>query len=324
MRSLLVLFLVPILVLATQPVRSVYAVVMTPEELATLSSTDAPDGVGKSEDDGNGFVRALKAPFKAISRLFGGGKKNDDGKLERISKKDLKKFESVPARTVTTTETSTDAKRGAIATSGSDYSTYLNSGRERLNAGDFNAAITELSRAASLDPKAADAMNLLGVAYEGKGLRARALESFKAAIQADKNNPEYLNNYGFLLFKNNDFEEATKYLKRAAKISPNDARIWNNLGLAQCRRGKFDDAFESFVRAVGEFNGHVNIAAQLLAHGYAKDATRHLEQAQKMQPNSTDVLARLVRVYEMTGRVSDAETARRSIIALQTSADANK
>jgi Flp pilus assembly protein TadD len=133
-----------------------------------------------------------------------------------------------------------------------------------------------------------------------------------------------LNNYGFLLFKNNDFEEATKYLKRAAKISPNDARIWNNLGLAQCRRGKFDDAFESFVRAVGEFNGHVNIAAQLLAHGYAKDATRHLEQAQKMQPNSTDVLARLVRVYEMTGRVSDAETARRSIIALQTSADANK
>jgi len=324
MRSLLVLFLVPILVLATQPVRSVYAVVMTPEELATLSSTYEPDGVGKSDDDGNGFVRALKAPFKAISRIFGGGKKNDDGKLERISKKDLKKFESVPARTVTTTETSTDAKRGAIVTSGSDYSTFLNSGRERLNAGDFNAAITELSRAASLDPKSADAMNLLGVAYEGKGLRDRALQSFKAAIQADKNNPEYLNNYGFLLFKNNDFEEATKYLKRAAKISPNDARIWNNLGLAQCRRGKFDDAFESFVRAVGEFNGHVNIAAQLLAHGYAKDATRHLEQAQKMQPNSTDVLARLVRVYEMTGRVSDAETARRSIIALQTSADANK
>ena len=136
MRSLLVLFLVPILVLATQPVRSVYAVVMTPEELATLNSSDAPDGVGKSEDDGNGFVRALKAPFKAISRLFGGGKKNDDGKLERISKKDLKKFESVPARTVTTTATSTEAKRGAIVTSGSDYSTYLNNGRERLNAGD--------------------------------------------------------------------------------------------------------------------------------------------------------------------------------------------
>ena len=329
MRSLLILFLVPVLVLATQPVRSVHAVVMTPAELATLSSTDAPDGAAKSEDDGNGFLRALKAPFKAIGRLFGGGKKNDGGKLERISKKDLKRFESVPARTVTTTsvtpaETSSRTNPATIVTSGSEYSIHLNNGRERLNAGDFNTAITELSRAASLDPKSADAMNLLGVAYEGKGLRDRALQSFKTAIQADKNNTEYLNNYGFLLFKNNDFEEATKYLKRAAKLSPNDARIWNNLGLAQCRRGKFDDAFESFVRAVGEFNGHVNIAAQLLAHGYAKDATNHLEQAQKMQPNSTDVLARLVRVYELTGRVSDAETARRSIIALQTSADANK
>ena len=323
MRSLLVLFLVPILVLATQPVRSVHAVVMTPAELATLSSSDAPDGVGKSEEDGNGFLRALKAPFKAIGRLFGGGKKND-GKLQRISKKDLKKFESVPARAVTVSETSSDANPAPIATSGSEYSIHLNNGRERLNAGDFNAAITELSRAASLDPKSADAMNLLGVAYEGQGLRDRALQSFKAAIQADKNNAEYLNNYGFLLFKNNDFEEATKYLKRAAKLSPDDARIWNNLGLAQCRRGKFDDAFESFVRAVGEFNGHVNVAAQLLAHGYAKEATNHLEKAQKMQPNSADVLARLVRVYEMTGRVSDAETARRSIIALQTSADANK
>jgi Flp pilus assembly protein TadD len=280
---------------------------MTPDELATLSSADAPDGVEKSEDDGNGFLRALKAPFKAIGRLFG-GKKNDDSKIQRISKKDLRRFESVPARTVTNgtatpKEVSNDANR-TIVTSGSEYSIHLNNGRERLNAGDFNAAITELSRAASLDPKSADAMNLLGVAFEGKGLRDRALQSFKAAVQADKNNAEYLNNYGFLLFKNNDFEDATKYLK--------------------CRRGKFDDAFDSFVRAVGEFNGHVNIAAQLLAHGYAKEATNHLEKAQKMEPNSADVLARLVRVYEMTGRVSDAETARRSIIALQTSADANK
>jgi Flp pilus assembly protein TadD len=327
MRSLLVLFLVPILVIATQPGRTVHAVVMTPDELATLSSFDAPDGVEKSEEDGNGFLRALKAPFKAIGRLFG-GKKNDEGKLQRISKKDLKKFESVPARVVTDTKTAqkarSDINRTTIVTSGSDYSVHVNSGRDLLNAGDVNGAITELSRAISLDPKSAEVMNLLGVAFEGKGLRDRALQSFKAAIQADKNNAEYLNNYGFLLFKNNDFEEATKYLKRAAKLAPNDARIWNNLGLAQCRRGKFDDAFDSFVRAVGEFNGHVNVAAQLLAHGYAKEATNHLEQAQRMQPNSADVLARLVRIYEMTGRVSDAETARRSIIALQTSADANK
>jgi len=327
-RTSIVLFLAAALVLATQPGHSVHGVVMTPEELAMLSSLDAPDTTRaeKSKEDGNGFIRALKAPFKALGRLFGG--KKNDSKLQRISEKDLKKFESIPSPVVTdartiSKETETNVNPVSV-TSESEYSTHFKRGRDLLTGGDVNAAITELSRAISLDPKSAEARNLLGVAYEAKGLRDRALESFKAAVQADKNNAEYLNNYGFLLFKNNDFEDATKYLKRAAKVSPDNPRIWNNLGLAQCRRGKFDDAFESFSHAGGEFNGHLNVASQLLAHGNAKEAIEHLEKAQKMQPNSADVLAKLVDLYQMTGRARDAETARRSIIALQTSADAKK
>lgn len=329
-RSLILFFLVPTLVLAIQPGRPVLGVVMTPDELAMFSATDTPDVTKseKSKDDDNGLARALKAPFKALGRLFGGGKKKDDGKLQRITEKDLRKFESIPARVVTDTKTvsaaPTDTTRTTIATGGNDYSVHFNSGRDLLYGGDVNGAITELSRALSINSKSAEARNLLGIAYEASGLRDRALASFKAAVQADKNNAEYLNNYGFLLFKNNDFEEATKYLKRAAKSAPDNPRIWNNLGLAQCRRGKFDDAFESFTHAVGEFNGHVNLAAQLMAHGYAKEAINHLEQAQHMQPNSADVLAKLVNLYELTGRARDAETARRSIIALQTSADAKK
>ncbi|HJY28830.1 MAG TPA: tetratricopeptide repeat protein [Pyrinomonadaceae bacterium] len=328
-RSLIVLLLVPTLMLAIQPSRPVHGVVMTTDELAMFGALDLPDTTSAEKSkDGNGFMRALKAPFKAFGRLFGGKKKSEEGKLQRITDKDLRKFETVPARIVTDTKTTTEDRTGSSSTTtvtnSSEYSVHFNSGRGMLNAGDVNGAITELSRAVSLNSKSAEARNLLGVAYESKGMRDHALELFKSAVQADKTNVDYLNNYGFLLFKNNDFEEATKYLKRAAKLAPDNPRIWNNLGLAQCRRGKFDDAFESFTHAVGEFNGHLNIASQLLAHGYAKDAIKHLELAQKMQPNSTEVLAKLVNVYEMTGRVSDAETARRSIIALQTSADVKK
>jgi Tfp pilus assembly protein PilF len=327
-RSLIVFLLVPTLMLAVQPGRSVHGIVMTTDELAMFSALDAPDTSVEKSKDGNGFIRALKSPFKAFGRLFGGKKKNDDGKLQRITDKDLRKFETVPARVVTDTKTTTETRSGTSSTTtvtnGSEYSAHFNSGRDLLNAGNVNGAITELSRAVALDSKSAEARNLLGVAYEANGMRDRALESFKAAVKADKDNVDYLNNYGFLLFKNNDFEEATKYPKRAAKLAPDNPRIWNNLGLAQCRRGKFDDAYESFAHAVGEFNGHLNIASQLLAHGYAKEAIKHLEIAHKMQPNSTDVLAKLVQLYQTTGRVSDAETARRSIIALQTSADAKK
>ena len=333
-RSLVTLFLVITLVLAFQPGPRVQGVVMTPAELATLESTATPDedSAEKPKKEGNGFLRALKAPFKAFGRLFGGKKKSENNELQRISEKDQKKFEIVPkvvindAR-VTPTEASTkeastaEVKRTAT---NSNYAMHLAKGRELLNAGDVNGAVGELTIAASIDPKSAETRNLLGVAYETKGLRRLALESFKAAVEADKNNAEYLNNYGFLLFKNGDNDTATKYLKRAAKLSPNDARVWNNLGLVQCQRRKFDDAFQSFVRAVGEFNGHVNLAAQLYAQGYAKEAIKHLELAQKMEPNSVDVLAKLVSLYEMTGRLTDAETARRSIVALRTFADANK
>ena len=332
-RSLVTLFLVTTLVLAFQPGPRVQGVVMTPDELATLNSTATTDedSAEKPKKDGNGFLRALKAPFKAFGRIFGGKKKSENNELQRISAKDQKKFEITPKVVIndarvtpteaSTKEASSEVKRTAT---NSNYAMHLAKGRELLNAGDANGAVGELTIAASIDPKSAEIKNLLGVAYETKGLRRLALESFKAAVEADKGNAEYLNNYGFLLFKNGDNDQATKYLKRAVKLSPNDARIWNNLGLVQCQRGKFDDAFQSFVRAVGEFNGHVNLAAQLYAQGYAKEAIRHLELAQKMEPNSVEVLAKLVSLYEMTGRRSDAETARRSIVALGTFADAKK
>ena len=328
-RSLLTLFLVPTLVLAIQPSRLVHGVVMSPEEMATLSA-EAPDTTSaeKSKENGNGFLRALKAPFKALGRVFGGGgKKKEESKIQRMSQDDAKRFESSPARIVaaarvTTKETSSggnDAMTNTI-----DYFTHFNKGRELLNAGDLDGALAELSRAAAIDPKSAEAMNFLAIAYEGKGLRKRALDLFKTAVELDKTNADYLNNYGFLLFKNNDLDEATKQLKRAAKLTPDDPRVWNNLGLVQCQRGKFDDAYKSFARAVGDFNAHLNVAAQLSAKGYAKDAIKHLELAQNLKPESIDVLAKLASLYEMTGRPADAEAARRSIVALRTFADAKK
>ena len=178
-RSLIVFLLVPTLMLAVQPSRSVHGVVMTTDELAMFSALDAPDTTSVDQSkDGNGFIRALKAPFKAFGRLFGGKKKNDDGKLQRITQKDLRKFETVPARVVTDTKTTTETRSGTSSattvTNSSDYTVHFNSGRAMLNAGDVNGAITELSRAVSLDSKSAEARNLLGVAYEAQGMRSCA------------------------------------------------------------------------------------------------------------------------------------------------------
>ena len=291
------------------------------------SEGETPNSEATQKKKGSGFARALGAPFRALGRLFGGNKKNDQ-QARRMSEKDAKKFESTKITRVKdsrvepppTTESNTDPTVAAPT----EFDSHLEKGRELLVAGDVNAAIGELSIAASINSKSGEVNKLLAIAYESKGLRDRALQSFELALHSDEKNAEHLNNLGYLLYKNGDYERATKYLKRAAKISPNDARIWNNLALTQCQRGKFEDAYTSFVRAVGEFSAHSNLAGQLQARGYAKDAIKHLEIAQALNPNSVDVLTKLVSLYELTGRPTDAETTRRSLVALKTFADAKK
>ena len=103
-------------------------------------------------------------------------------------------------------------------------------------------------------------------------------------------------------------------MKRAAKLSPNDPRIWNNLGLAQAQLGHFDDAYESFAKAQGEYKGHLNVAALLEQSGNTKKAIKHWEKAVALQPNSPEVLARLVILYHDKGDEKLAQDARSSMV----------
>jgi len=290
----------------------------------TTSSTSLNDTGEKTpveKKEGKGFMAALSAPFRAIGRLFDGGKKKDQ-QPKRVTDKTAAKFESVPVMRVT--NDSTPAPTAIPKSDWDPFQFHLSQGRQFLSAGDANSAIGELSLATSINPKSAEAHKLLGLAYESKLLHNRALKEFETAAKIDGNNADHLNNFGYMLYKTGDYERATKYLKRAAKISPNNARVWNNLAQVQCQREKFDEAYASFVNAVGEFGGHLNIAAQLQAKGYAKEAITHLEKAQALHPNSVDVLTRLVALYDMTGRATDAESTRRSLVALKTFAEANK
>jgi Flp pilus assembly protein TadD len=311
---------------------------MTNAEIMALEAADAEatSGRQKSEDGGNGFVRALKAPFKALGRLFGGGKKKDKSRVQRISEKDIKKFETakpIPVRNeqakgmlvtpaVAADQQSILATPGTVVTPEAIANVHLENGRDLLSTHDLNAAIAELATAVSLDPKSAEASSLLGVAYWRKGLRDRAQASFEAAVKAKKDEPQYLNNLGYLLYESGEFDAAAKYLKRAAKLSPADARIWNNLALAQCERGNYDDAYKSFARALGDYTGHVNLAARLERHGQSKKAIKHLEKALALKPNSPDVLARLADLYDSEEKPEKAQTARAALTTLRTLADA--
>ena len=326
-RSLIVALLTLVLVTSAVPIRPVSGVLMTPEEVATLDATSKDVERSQSKGD-NAFVRALKFPFKAIGRLFGVGKK-DNGSPQRLSRKDVKKFESVGTSKVVDARTSGPATE-APAQAAENAPTVdprlasaqenLERGRTLLNSGDINGAIACLSTAASTDPKLHEANNLLGVAYEAKGMRDRAFESFAKALKADEHNAEYLNNIGYLYYKNGDYDKAAKYLKRVVKTAPEVQRYWNNLGLVQAQRANFEDAYECFSRAVGDYEGHMNVANRSQAMGYDKTAIKHLEQARALRPATAEILLRLAVLYRRTGNTELAAEANAALVAARSTA----
>lgn len=344
-RTLLILAVSLATLLAAEPLQTVHGIVMTHAEMLALEADDvASKNAGQPTLQNSGFVKTLSAPFRALGRLFGGGKKKKN-KLERISAKDVEQFKSVPAPQVSTqsakvaenptpkpaagsSQTEPLARlaldRSSTTASAIVASVHLEKGRTLLEQHDLNGAIAELSRAISLDPKSGEANSLLGVAYWRKGFRDRARISFEAAANLEKPDPQHLNNLGYLLYESGEYEKATKYLKRAAKLAPQDARISNNLGLAQAERGHYDDAYKSFARALGEFKGHVNIAQRLERHGETKKALKHLEQARALQPNSEEVLARLVDLYRSEGKYEQSKSTWTSLVMARSLAAAAK
>jgi Flp pilus assembly protein TadD len=307
--------------------------VLSDSEIMVLSqTTDNADTqeLQTKKDDGNRFVKVVTFPFRAVGKLFGGGKKNEI-KMERLSQKDAKKFEAaaltrvVDARTVPTAEPQATTPEAINAADSEELKKaqarqHLQRGRELFNAKDVNGAINSLSMATSLDRELWDAHNLLGIAYEVKGLRMKALESLETALKGDNDKPEHLNDYGYILMKNGDYSRAAKFLKRAVKAQPADQRFLNNLGMALVQLGKFDDAYQYFEKAMGEFEGRMNIATRLVRLGHDKEAIKHLERCRVIQPNNLDVLYPLSVLYARNGRPLEAEETNKTLLTLKTTA----
>ncbi len=251
---------------------------------------------------GNKVARIFTAPFKAFGRLF---KNKDENKLSRATEDDVRKFQSVGVARIEDSRTPKSPKLSASASA----KEHLASGRASLLAGRLNDAISELSLAASLDPKLGDAHNLLGVAYDKKGLADRAKDSYEHAVKVEPEDAQTLNNLGFSLYQNGNYRAAVDRLKRAAKLAPTDERILNNLGLALCRLGKFQDAYKHFARAAGQVTGNLNTARMLERFGRDEDAIRYYEDARRLEPTNTVALRRLADLYKRIGNFDQSQAA---------------
>jgi Flp pilus assembly protein TadD len=191
---------------------------------------------------------------------------------------------------------------------GGSATDHLRHGRALLQTGRTNEAISQLSKSLSLDPQLSEAANLLGVAFDRKGMRERAKEYYEKALKISPDDAQILNNLGYSLYLNGNYRSAVDKLKKANRLNPNDKRVLNNLALAQCRIGKYDDAYKNFAKAGGEFTGRLNIASILERQGRDEQAIAHYEAARRLQPTSATVLGQLTALYKRTGMKDPADS----------------
>jgi Flp pilus assembly protein TadD len=270
------------------------------------------DAVGPGK--GGGFLRAFKAPFRALGRLWGRG--GDDNKIRRMTEKDAKKFAGLGVARVD------DARSAAAPKSDQrrDGRAALAAGREMLERGKLSEAIGLLAQAVSLDPSLSEAHNLLGVAYGRKGLADLAAQSFERSLRLEPNSAQALNNYGYSLYASGRYRAAVDRLKRAARLAPHDQRILNNLALAQYRLGRYDDAYKSFTQASDQVTGRLNMAALFQRAGNFEEAIKHYEAARRVQPLSPDALQQLADLYRQTDQPEKAALIRRELQAVAATA----
>jgi tetratricopeptide (TPR) repeat protein len=120
-------------------------------------------------------------------------------------------------------------------------------------------AIASYQTALAQEPKSAELLNKLGIAYQQIMDVHNATKYYKLAIKADKNFVSAINNLGTIEYGKRHYGKAIHYYQQTLKLQdPNDveATVYSNLGYAYFGAKQYDQAMGAFAKAMA-LNPHV-------------------------------------------------------------------
>ncbi|MHC4649419.1 MAG: tetratricopeptide repeat protein [Planctomycetota bacterium] len=112
------------------------------------------------------------------------------------------------------------------------------------------------------------------------------------------------NNLGTILQARGRQDEAFHHFRRAVEINPDHAEAHNNVGGILGLQGRADEAIIHFRRALeldpGLARAHANLGNALLAQSRLDEAMIHFREAERLDPALSDVIRQRLEVYEET------------------------
>lgn len=90
----------------------------------------------------------------------------------------------------------------------------------------------------------------MAITYLNAGDHRRALSIFEAIKDANIDNPEMWSGYGAALSTAGALEEADRAIRKALKLDPNSAELWNSLGINSSKRQDLHSAVDEYKKAI--------------------------------------------------------------------------
>ena len=137
------------------------------------------------------------------------------------------------------------------------------------------------------------------------------MDEFRAAVKADPKAPNAHFGLGYLLWTQDQFEEAAKEFQAELANVPDSAQALAFLADTDIHLGKPDEALPLAEKAVqidpSIAKGHVDLGILYADSGRQKDAVKEFKAAIKLSPNDQDPHWRLARLYQAMGKQEEAK-----------------
>lgn len=151
----------------------------------------------------------------------------------------------------------------------------------------------------------------------GAGLRARAARICSRIPEGDVHYPEALLLLGAIRAETGRMDEATALLNKAARLIPDNAQIWVNLGDASGRSGRFQDAAGSFRRATLLAPGIASAVQGLADWAPTSGKDRMLRRCSILSPLDSKTYLQLGLDLKQSGRFEGASHYMRRLLLLE-------
>lgn len=161
---------------------------------------------------------------------------------------------------------------------------FLTTARNMEAAGNDQEAAALYEQARGLDPEQIDYSAHLSRLYDRLNLTEQAKQEYEAAVSANPNDAELLNDYGVFHLRRMNAVTAESWFRKSLEINPKDQRTMVNLAGSLALQNRFPESHEAYSRAVGAAAAYSNIGVHLARQNRIAEAREHFRQALEQDP----------------------------------------